>query len=223
LVSAWEKTSPSGIALVGKVLNDSLSHTYCYDNSVRDDAFDLIRDLRAVELAPILRKVAAMKYKESRDFQQTWDLISIRRALTVLTEFRDPKAVELNKARLGSDSWLQSVAVYNLGELQYWDATPEVVELLKNIELKDEYSLIISEAEGFLTQSLQLVPDVCPRLQAISVAFDECFAKPDSAPHCGKLVSSTLALQEKLGCGAIEKNLHKTPAQDFCGEANAAY
>jgi hypothetical protein len=202
LVSAWEQKSRSSIALVGLVLEDSLNHTYCYDLSARDDAFDLVRDLEAVELAPMLRKVAAMEYKEDRDFQQTWDLVSIRRALIVLTQFRDSEAVRLNRSRLDSDSWLQSVAINNLAELQFWEATPEIVDLFNNIELKDEHRRVIVEAEDFLVQSSQPLPDVCSRLRAVAVAFGQCFSKPDAAPHCGKLVSSTLALQEKVGCGA---------------------
>jgi hypothetical protein len=200
LASAWEEKSHSAITLVRPVLEDSLNHTYCYDISTRDDAFDFVRDLEVVELAPMLRKVAAMKYKENRDFQQTWDLVSIRRALIVLTQFRDPEAVELNRVRLHSDPWLQSVAIDNLGELQFWEVTPEIVELFSNIELKDEHHTVISEAEDFLVQSPQLLPDICPRLRAVTVAFGECFAKLDAAPHCGRLVSSTLALQEKIGC-----------------------
>lgn len=200
LVVAWQAQDNSASPLIRQVLEDSLAKNYCYDMTTRADAFDLVDSLRLVDLAPLLREVAAMDYKRQRDFQQTWDLISIERALSALTEFRDPAAEQLNQKRLHSDTWLQVSVVENLQNLEAWDATAEVASLLGS-QPDAEHLLLISKVVTFLFQSPETTSDICSRLTTVAEAYGYCFTEADSAGQCVKFVLSMRALDVKLGCG----------------------
>jgi hypothetical protein len=203
LAEAWQKKDPSAADLVRKVLEDSLNKTYCYDLTARDNAFDLVHDLKLTGVVPLLRGIAAMDYKVKRDYQQTWDLESIRRSLDVLTQLRDPMAVELNEKRITSDAWLQAVAIKNLGTLGSWDSTDRVVRVLGDIPLDDEHRNVVMAAVGFLERSPRTTFSACPRIKAVSAAFADCFDESSAAWKCGGLVSSMAALNERLRCEPV--------------------
>ena len=194
---------------------DSVRKTYCYDMTARDDAFDLIQNLKQVEFLPLLREVAAMEYSSQRDFKQTWDLASIQRALYALTDFQDISAEELNYKRLRSDSWLQSVAIRNLQALEFWDATADVADLMRNTELNEEHLPLIAQIVSFLERSPETVSDICPYLATIATAYDDCFSKPDPGSQCRILSTSTRALEARFGCEAVKpEDLLVPPADD---------
>jgi hypothetical protein len=201
LTMAWQRRDPGASHLVRQVLEDSLHKTYCYDISARDDAFDLIRDARLVgSMAPLLREVAEMDFKPARDYQQTWDLVSIRRSLDILTKIGDREAVALNGRRITSDTWLQSVAVKNLGRLEAWSYTGEIVKVLSEIPLDEEHRDVVINTLAFLKEAPRATPAECSRFREVAVAYRACFDEPDAAWRCGDLVHSMASLSERFHC-----------------------
>jgi hypothetical protein len=151
-------------------------------------------------MTSLLREVAAMDFKPARDYQQTWDLVSIRRSLDIPTKIGDREAVELNGRRISSDTWLQSVAIKNLRRVEAWSYTGKIVKVLNEIPLNGEHRDVVINTLTFLKESPRATPAECSRFREVAVAYRDCFDEPNAAWSCGDLVHSMNSLSERFHC-----------------------
>lgn len=195
--------SEQQVEIIKAVLEDSLAKRYVYNMGTRENAFDRLEEQKLVMFAPLLKRIAVMDYRAKEEFHETWNLVSISRALSALTKLGIPEAVDLNVKRLQSHSWIQSTAIFNLTILEEWEVTPEIENLFEVTEVVPDNLVVLRECVEFLAKSPHTTDGICPRLRLITSVFKSCFAgNPVLSFECPNLPEFTKILDERLGCGA---------------------
>jgi hypothetical protein len=208
------------LELARVVLWDALQGTYRYGYYSRKTTPSVVIDLKLLELAELMRQVAAMDYEpppprlpgsdspkpREQSYRDLLNILAIIGALDSLTLLDDPDAQRLNHLQLSSRpqaSLMQSRAISNLKYLKAWNATEDVRRVLYEAAPGQDSILTEITAIQFLADSSLATEGDCTLVPRLRERYGQCFDPTLLTPGisgCGELRSSLSLLIHRLHC-----------------------
>lgn len=177
---------------VRAVLEDEIAQGDRFDSLTRDQVMWTILDDDLREVAPLLVRAARIEPRSMGGVISMADIDSVHNALLILSKWRTPEAVELNRAALRIPL-LRAGAVMTLLELKDWEAMPRIEGLFAEaIHTQDE--LLAANTADFLVAA-----PTTPRAGgcADAVRSAEVFRDCKLREPCRRLVRSLAVLRER--------------------------
>lgn len=196
LAVASNPDDPVFLATVSAVLSDIERHSYKYDDERRKWTFQSIERLRPDDraLRSRVRVIAAMPMTSARSSERLYDYVAILNALGLLSDVRDPSAVQLNAMRL-KDPLLGPSAAHNLNSLQAWNVTTDVEAGLR-VFLREPHDTSGSSSYLlFLNNSAHTSRAICSDVTQALEEFESC-----SQSTCNSGREAAIDLNSRLRC-----------------------
>ena len=190
LRTGLEKHDPRVISAVVLVLDDELTQKDSYNENVRQEARDVIVALQLRDCVTSLKKIAALTYRDSPEAAKTLDLIAITASLDALTALRANGAVDLNRDGLGKDPWIRAAAIRNLADLQDWESTGRIAEIVDKLEDPGVDLVSAVAAVSFVAQSPLADGYHCPTIEGGWRAYEHFCIKGRAPVQCKELSTS---------------------------------
>lgn len=214
LVQAVERGDrPRVIELVNTVLQDELGEEFRFDDDLRSKVESVILEMRLLEVAPLIRRVASLSYtgdepqgggeSDARVFRK---LRAIRGALLDLTVLRDSEAVAANRRHIATPI-VASLAIRNLQDFADWASTDEVRHMTEDRQPTRMAFLDLAAALEFVARSPLAVAADCQIGVRLRTAYGACFETdgPADLSGCGTFVVALRTLEERFSCRTQEK------------------
>jgi hypothetical protein len=193
----------SAYPLAHDVLLDIADRRYTYYRDARVAAFEYIRAMKTKKAMPLIKEIAKIPTTDEDSLKNVLDAWAVREALDTLLSLGSKETAELSRHQLFGHPFVQLMAIQNLEELEYWDATPDVERMLCSTPPDGDHHVELKAAGEFLEASPDTSHAICACLDKISIALGDKFYAPikkTASPFYRPLGDAVAALGARLNC-----------------------